>query len=198
MKPILSILVIACAILGYLAFDFFNASNRSDTAYQAVLADEGNLRQSLKEAQDRETAANAKISDLEQKLAKDQQAASLAASAPAGDAAPPPPLTITNSAGKTYTLNQTDYDRLLPQSQALDKDGAVLDQRKAALDKTQDDIHNRSGSVDTTNADAVNQFNAEIDKAKATQTQFNEDIAIYNSRVNDFNAELERVAVSSK
>jgi hypothetical protein len=86
----------------------------------------------------------------------------------------------------------------LPQSQALDKEGAGLDQRKGEISKSFDDLNRRSGSIDNTNADAVNQYNAEIEAAKATQTKFNEDIAVYNSKINDFNTELERVAISSK
>jgi chromosome segregation ATPase len=195
MNQLLSVLFVLCIILGFFTYDFYGDSSRSQAAYQSVLAEEANLRQSLKDEQDRESAANAKISDLEQKLAKAQQAAS---SGPGGDNGTPPPLTITNSSGKVFTLNQADYDRLLPQSQALDKEGAGLDQRKGEISKSFDDLNRRSGSIDNTNADAVNQYNAEIEAAKATQTKFNEDIAVYNSKINDFNTELERVAISSK
>jgi hypothetical protein len=106
MNQLLSVLFVLCIILGFFTYDFYGDSSRSQAAYQSVLAEEANLRQSLKDEQDRESAANAKISDLEQKLAKAQQAAS---SGPGGDNGTPPPLTITNSSGKVFTLNQADY-----------------------------------------------------------------------------------------
>ena len=90
-----------------------------------------------------------------------------------------------------YSVSQADYSRLYPIRYLLDQQGKTIDVRGKALD-AKADAHN-ARHIDDTDQSAVDNYNLEKASIEGERAQFNVDVQLFNSKVDDFNAELHRV-----
>ena len=210
-KPFFSICILFGIVVLVLISQLFQAwaeNGRWNVAYTSILHEEDNLRENVRQLQQRETASNEKVADLQRELTRCNKALDIAEArllqigqdktSDASGASPEPQskaqnYTITDRSGRVYNVSIQDYQRLFPISQSLDKQGHELDRRLAEVNGTFDNLDRKKNTVDLTNSYAVDQYNAELAQAKGNQNRYNDDINIFNSKVNDFNTELERV-----
>jgi tetratricopeptide (TPR) repeat protein len=104
----------------------------------------------------------------------------------------------TDSAGNTYSVSESDYQRLYPQKLALDAENKKLDQLNAASDAEARRIQQERQTLDNTNAQAVDAFNAEVDKHNSLLLEIKQETDTFNDVVDKFNAELKRVGTLIK
>jgi len=104
----------------------------------------------------------------------------------------------TDSAGNTFSVSESDYQRLYPQSLALDAETKKLNQLNGQVEAESQRIQQDRQNLDNTDAQAVANFNAEVDNHNAFLAQVKQETEIFNAAVDRFNAELKRVGTLIK
>jgi S1-C subfamily serine protease len=104
----------------------------------------------------------------------------------------------TDSNGNTYSVSDSDYERLHPQRKALDAENTKLNQMDAQYEAQARGIEIDRQYLDNTNPQAVDNFNAEVDRHNAFGDQIHQETGTFNDEVDRFNAELKRVGTLVK
>jgi flagellum-specific peptidoglycan hydrolase FlgJ len=104
----------------------------------------------------------------------------------------------TDSAGNTYSVSESDYQRLYPQKVALDAENKKLDQLDAESKAQALRIEKDRQNVDNTDPQAVSAFNVEVDSHNSFLEKIKQETAAFNDAVDKFNAELKRVGTLIK
>jgi S1-C subfamily serine protease len=104
----------------------------------------------------------------------------------------------TDSAGNTYSVSESDYQRLYPQKVALDAENKKLDQLDAESKAQAQRIEQDRQNLDNTDPQAINSFNAEVDRHNSFLDQIKQETATFNDAVDRFNTELKRVGTLIK
>jgi tetratricopeptide (TPR) repeat protein len=104
----------------------------------------------------------------------------------------------TDSTGQTYSVSESDYQRLYPQELALQAESKKLDQLNAASDAEARQIEQDRNGIDNSNPQAVDSFNSEVSRHNVALDQIKQETVIFNDEVDHFNAELRRVGTPVK
>ena len=95
-------------------------------------------------------------------------------------------------------VSDADYQRLFPIKFALDAESQKLDQLQAQQDSKANRIRQDRENLDNTDSYAVDAFNAEVGAYKASRPYIKLRTDNYNTRVDAFNQELQRVGTLIK
>lgn len=106
--------------------------------------------------------------------------------------------TYKDSSGREYWVSDADYIRLLPIKQALDMESKQLDEMLAQLDIQDNKINSVRAALDNTDPQAVANFNAEVDSYNSYKVHIDQKTDEFNTSVDNFNRELQRVGRLNK
>ena len=110
----------------------------------------------------------------------------------------PSPHLYKDSTGNTYSVSESDYQRLNLRKVAIDAEGKLIDQREAEFEADARRIEQDRQYLDNTDPQAVDNFNAEVDKHNSIKAKIEQETGVFNDAVDKFNAELRRVGVLIK
>jgi hypothetical protein len=111
----------------------------------------------------------------------------------------PPPILVDDTtlyrdaSGRTYSVPNSAYSRLLLMKAALDDQAPGIDRQKSEISSLAAEIDQNRLSLNRRNQSSIDLFNRKVDRLNDANTQLQSDIDSYNLAVRSFNDELARV-----
>ena len=108
-------------------------------------------------------------------------------------AATPADVMYKDSAGNTFRVSNSDYQRLSKVRLGISQEEAAISAIQTKIDAYGEDLDREKSYLDHTSQSAIDTYNAKVDKLNEANARLKIRLRTFNASVDDFNADLARV-----
>ena len=98
-----------------------------------------------------------------------------------------------DSAGNTFRVSNSDYQRLSKVRLGISQEEAAISAIQTKIDAYGEDLDREKSYLDHTSQSAIDTYNAKVDKLNEANARLKIRLRTFNASVDDFNADLARV-----